>query len=248
MKIKRPDFNQLRNLEHFQLLTEFKTLVEGFDDVRQKISALFDDYYIPLYNAEDEALVKITKNSTTGIRRDADRLRSRTFRGLVDMVNAGLNHFAPEMRSAARRVKIVFDTYGNVAKLSLNEKTSAIYNLVHELLDNYAEDAEMLGIVAWINQLDADNADYKMLVAAGNEEDAAKTGLKAKTTRAEADRVMRRMIERVEALMVIEGNDDYSEFVRRLNLHFDMYANILAQREGVAKARREKQKIIDAGA
>ena len=241
MKIKRLHFNQLRNNEHFQSQTEFKALVERFNPDVLKINPLFSDIYLPLYYAEDEALVKITKNSLTEKRGAADRRRDKTFRGLADTVNAGLNHFEPELQASAQRVKIVLDTYGNVAKLPLNEETAAIYNLTQELLENYAEDAGKLEIVPWINKLNDNNEDYKALVKGSNEEEAAKTELKAKSTRAQVDLVMSQIIKRVEALIVIEGEENYAEFVRHLNLHFDKYANTLAQRRGAAKARKKKE-------
>ena len=142
MKIKRVDFSKLRNNEHFQCQTEFKALVEEFNAATLNIEPLFSGSYIPRYNAEDEALTKIVKNSFTDERSDADRGRDQTFRGIVDTVNGALNHFDPSVQAAARRLKIVLDTYGNVAQLPLNEETSAIYNLVQDLNEKYSVEVE----------------------------------------------------------------------------------------------------------
>ena len=242
MKIKKVDFNQLRNNEHFQCQTEFKALVEEFNPATLKIEPYFSGSYIPRYNAEDEALIKIIKSSFTDRRSDADRGRDQTFRGSADTVIAGLNHFDLEVREAARRLKIVFDRFGNVAQLPLNEETSAIYNLYQEVTEKHTADAEKLGLLPWMNKLKADNEAYEALVTGSYEEEATKTELKAKETRTEVDVVVRQIIERVEALIVIEGEAGYTEFVRRLNLIFDRYANTLAQRQGIAKAEAEKKK------
>ena len=241
MKIKRVDFSKFRNNEHFQCQTEFKTLVEEFNPATLKLNPLFSETYLPLYVAEDEAILKITKNSFTDERGDADRQRDQTFRGLVDTVNAGLNHFDAEVKEAAQKLKIVFNAFGNVAQLPLNEETSAIYNLAQELTEKHADNIAKLGIAPWMNKLQADNQAYEALVTGGYEEEATKTELKAKTTRTEIDKVVRQIIERIEALIVVEGEANYGEFVRRLNLQFDKYANTLAQRQGAAKAKREKE-------
>ena len=238
MKIKRIDFRTLRNNEHFQCQTEFKTLVETLNPAKLKIELHFNLNYIPAYNAEDEALIKIIKNTFSEQRSDADRTRDQTFRGSADTVIAGQNHFEPEVREAARRLKIVFDRFGNVAQLPLNEETSAIYNLVQEVTEKHTTDAEKLGLLPWMNKLKVDNQAYEALVTGGYEEEAAKTELKAKTTRAEVDKVVRQIIERIEALIVIEGEAAYTEFVRRLNLIFDKYANTLALRKGISKANK----------
>ena len=240
MKTKRVDFSKLRNNEHFQCQTEFKILIESFGPAALKIESLFNQSYIPIYNAEDEALIKIIKNTFSEQRSDADRERDQTFRGSSDTIMAGLNHFDPDVKEAARKLKIVFDRFGNVAKLPLNEETSAIYNLVQEVMENNSANAEKLGLVPWMDKLKADNQAYEALVTGGYEEEAAKTELKAKTTRAEVDKVVRQIIERIEALIVIEGEETYTEFVRRLNLIFDRYANTLAQRQGISKAKTIK--------
>ena len=242
MKIKRLHLEHLRNNEHFQCQTEFKVLVEEFNPVTLNIEPYFSSIYIPCYNEEDKALIKIVKNSFTKQRSDADRGRDQTFRGLVDTVNAGLNHFEPKVREVARKLKIVFDRFGNVAKLPLNEETSAIYNLVQEVTENHVENAKKLNLLPWLNKLKADNEAYEALVTGGYEEEAAKTKLKAKDTRTEVDKVVRQIIERIEALIVIEGEAPYSEFIRRLNLIFERYANTLSQRQGIAKAETEKKK------
>ena len=242
MKIKRIDFRTLRNNEHFQCQTEFKALVEDFNAATLKIEPYFSDSYIPRYNAEDEALIKIIKSSFTDERSDADRGRDQTFRGIVDTVNGALNHFDPAVQTAARRLKIVLDTYGNVAQLPLNEETSAIYNLVQDLNEKYSVEVGRVSIMPWVDKLKADNQVYEALVMGGYEEEATKTELKAKETRTEVDAVVRQIIERIEALIVIEGETGYTDFVRRLNLIFDKYANTLALRKGIAKAEAAKKK------
>ena len=242
MKIKRVDFSKLRNNEHFQCQTEFKALVEAFNPATLNIEPYFSGMYIPSYNEEDVALVKIVKNSFTDERSDADRGRDLTFRGLVDTVNGALYHFDPVVQVAARRLKIVFGTYGNVSKLPLNEETSAIYNLVQDLSEKYSTEVGQLNIMGWVSKLKADNEAYEALVMDGYEEEAAKTELKAKETRTEVDKVVRQIIERIEALIVIEGDLVYTDFIRRLNIMFERYANTLAQRQGIAKAEAAKKK------
>ena len=242
MKINRVDFRSLRNNEHFQCQTEFKALVTEFDAGILKIEQLFENDYLPAYAALDEAITKILKNSFTDERSDSDRQRDQTFRGTVDTLNAGLNHFDPEVQEAARKLKIVFDTFGNVAQLPLNEETSAIYNLVQEITENHAASAAKLNLTLWLAKLKADNEAYEALVTGGYEEEAAKTELRAKQTRTQIDKVVRRIIERLEALITIEGETNYAEFVRRLNLQLDRYANTLAQRRGIAAAKRNQMK------
>ena len=239
MKIRKLPLLHLRNNEHFQCQTEFKALVEEFNAETLNIDQLFNNNYLPAYAALDEAMTKIIKNSFTDKRGSCDYQRDKTFRGLINTLNAGRNHFDPDVRDAARRLKIVFDRFGNVAQLPLNEETSAIYNLVQEVTENHAANAAKLNIITWLNQLKADNEAYEALVTGGYEEEAAKTELKVKQTRLKIDKALRQIIEHIDALITIDGETGYTEFVRRINLQFSKYANILAQRKGIATAKKK---------
>lgn len=232
MKIKRIDFSRFRNNEHFQCHTEIKDLTTTFNPDTLKIEPLFTQSYLAAYAEEDEALIKIRKNTHTEPRIDADIERDNTYYGMIGFNRALLKHFDREVAESAKRIKIVFDTYGNVPKLPLNEETSAIRNLLQELCGTYAPDVEKTGLKPWIDKLEANNNTYEALVKSGYDEEAGKTELKAKETRAETDRVFRRIVERIEALSLIEGEENYAEYVRRLNMILEKYANILAQRTG----------------
>lgn len=222
MKITRVDYSKLRNNEHFQCHIEARDLITQVTPKVLKIEELFLSYKTAI-EAEDEALIKIMKNSYTEARGEKDRSRDGIFRGMADVAKSALNHFDQPIVAAAKRLKILFDTYGNIAKLPLNEETSAIHNLLQELRGNYAAESKLVGIDVWADKLDAENAEFVALTRSGYDETAARTELKVKATRAETDRVFRAIVERIEALVVVEGEADYAEFIRRLNVQLKTY-------------------------
>ena len=239
MKIKSMYNSHLRNNEHFQFHTEFKDLVTTENAETLKIGEQFATYLI-CYKNEDVAFQKIMKSATTEEIEAADKARDSIFRGMVDTNKAALNHFNSEINAAARRLKIVFDTYGNVTRKTLNEETSAIYNLLQELTGNHAADTKKVGLNQWATQLDANNKALETLVRTRNSELAAKTELKMAETRESLDSIYNTIVERVNALIVIEGVATYESFAKKLNLFIEKYNNIVAQRRGIAKAQREK--------
>ena len=241
MKIERVYFQSLRNNEHFQCQTEFKALVENYSLQIINIEQLFNESYLPLYAEEDEAILKISKNTFTEARLEADQRRDNTFRGMVDMNKAALNHFQPEIVESAKRLKILFDTYGNISRMPLQEETAAIYNLLQELGEKFSMDASAVGISQWAGKLEEDNNAYAALVEKSYSEEAAKTELKVKEVRTKIDKVFRQIIDRLEALMLIEGEEKYIEFVRKLNVQLEKYSNMIAQREGRNAAEKEKE-------
>jgi hypothetical protein len=136
IKISKINPLHLRNNAHFQFHTEFKDLVEKTGAASLKIEAQFNDYLL-LYKKEDEGLNKITKSILTEQIQGADKARDEIWSGLVETNKAAVKHFDPKTREAAAQLKILFDTYGNLAVKPLNEETSAIYNILQELEGTY---------------------------------------------------------------------------------------------------------------
>ncbi len=240
MKIKFINTIRFRNDEHFQFHTEVKDLITLITAEILKIPALFTEY-LACYTAEDEAYKKIVKSAVTAEIEAADRRRDLTFRGLVASNKAAaLNHFLPEFISAANRLKVVFDTYGNLSQKPLNEETAAIYNLLQELNNHCWEDVQIVRLEDWVSQLEADNGNFDNLVKLRNDENAAKTQLKMKETRAALDNVYESIVERINALIIVEGESVYVGFVNLLNTYIDKYSQIVAQREGRYAAQKEE--------
>jgi len=234
MKVEKLNSVNLRNDEHFQFVTEFRDAVNRFGVAALKCETLFDGF-LALYAQEDEALKKIMKSAITAEIQQADKYRDKIFRGMVDASKSALNHFRPDVQAAARRLKIVFDTYGNLAQKPLNEQTSGVYNILQDLNGKYAADARTAGLTDWVRELEAANEAFAQLVKDRYEESAMKTDLVLKQVRAKVDEQYRAITARIEALTVVEGDANYSEFVRYLNVIIAKYAAAMAQRAGKAK-------------
>ena len=242
MKIKILQFFKLRNNEHFQFHTEVKALIEAIGALLLKIEGIFIGEYLPSYSNLDNSLKKITKSSYTEQRHQKDVTRDGTVKVNTSIVNLAQSSLDPEVIAAARRLKIVFDTYGNIAKLPLNEETSAIYNLVSDVRTKCAADAALIGLTPWIDKLDAENRAYEALVTGGYEEKIAlQTEYTAKEARGLVDDSYHKITRRIEAYMEIEGEAAYAGFVTRLNLQIDKYNNIIAIRYGKAAAKKAKE-------
>ena len=232
MKIDKLNLVNLRNDEHFQLNTEFRDAILKFGAAALKIETQFEPFQT-LYVQEDEALKKITKSVITAEIQEADRRRDQLFRGIIDANKSALNHFSEDKQNAAKRLKVLFDTYGNVAQKPLNEQTSAVYNLLQDLINGtYAGDIERLGIGDWVVELQAANSRFDTLMKERYEETAMRTDLKLRQVRLQIDAAYRVITERIDALVVVEGAANYEEFIRYWNAVVAKYSAILAKRMG----------------
>jgi hypothetical protein len=236
MKVKFVRYGNLHSDEHFQYMTEMRDLVAAEGAEALKIKPQFQQF-LARYDEEDTALKKIAKSSATAAIEAADHARDLTFNGLAGTCKAALNHYDRPVAEAAARLQVVFGAYGNLAAKSLNEETSGIYNLLQDLNGKYAADVQTAGLAGWVAKLGADNNALEALVKERNDENASKTHLKLKECRSETDKSYSAIIERVNALIVVDGEAAYAVFANKLNEFTDKYNNAIAQRHGRAKAR-----------
>lgn len=240
VKINKIYAYDLRNDAHFQFHTEFRNLVqsEGADNL--KITAQFEAW-LPLYEKEDTALKKITKSAITAQIQEADKARDDIYLGMVETNTAALRHFSEEVRSAAARLKIVFDTYGDVARKPLNEQTSAVYNILQELKGKYAPDTVSVGIGSWVSELEVRNNAFADLMRERFDETASRSDIVLKEARAEVDAAYFAIRERINALVVVEGVSAYENFIRTLNAVIAKYALLTKSRGGRGSKQNQQQ-------
>ena len=226
IKINAITLSRLRNDANFQFHTEFKELAEKQTPEALKIKPQYDAY-LPHYEKVDLAFKKIVKSSITEQIQEADKARDNIWRGLVETNTTALRHFNNEVREAAKRLKIVFDTYGNIARKSLNEQTSATYNILQELEGQYASDVAIVGLRQWVAELKSLNIAFAKLMRERVDEGSMKVDIALKKARAQLDEAYYAIVERINALVIVEGATDYEPFIRKLNISIAKY-NLLA--------------------
>lgn len=240
MKIIRTNLHLYRNEQWFQFYTEFKKLVENYGVDVLEIDVLFD-VFLRLYADADLALETISKSVDTAAMQEKDMQRENTFRGFFDALKAFANHFNAEKRQAAAKIQIIFDHYGNLNTRPNDEQTASFYNFLQDVRKNEQE-LMLLGLNEWADELERNNTDYQSFSESRNSEQAARTKLRMIEVRKETDACYRSIVERLEALMLINGDEKYAEFVNKLNNYIVHNNNILAQRKGISEANKEKTK------
>lgn len=227
----RFDRSKQRNEEWFNFYTEFKKAVEEFLPGVLNIEELFA-VFLTLYAMADEALEKIRKSGFTEVMSVLDADRDGKFRGLADSVKSALNHFDSLKRKAAANLTILFDHYGNLAAKPYDEETGGIYNFLQELREKYAADMETLGLMEWANELERSNIEFSNAVTERSKETAGKTELIMVDVRKQTDRCYVDILERIEALALINGEENFKPFIKFLNAISTRYKNRLNRRGG----------------
>lgn len=232
MTVAKIDTSRLKNNAHFQLMTEVTNQMKGYPEVLLKIKPQYD-VFLEVYAKEDAALKRVRKSVITEDIDLARRERNTAFRGLSDMNRALLNHFTPEFAAAARRMQVVFDKYGNVSKLSTDEETTAINNLLAELSGNYADDLATTDLSDWAKELKRRNDLLAELVKLRYLESAERPDFVMKNLRAELDEAFRVLMLCIEALYVMAVTDEerlpFEQCIRLMNVVIGHYNNLIAR-------------------
>jgi hypothetical protein len=243
MKTQRFEYEKLRNEEHYKFYTEFKELVLAADATTLNISDLFAAFLV-LFAQEGEALNLILKSAFTAALADADLLRDTTSRGLRQSVKGFANHFVAAKQKAAANIQIVLDSYNDMEVKPYDQETAAITALLLELTGNLAADVQTLGLGDWVAELQRTNDAFDTLMKSRFTDDAGKTTLRMKQTRKAADQCYRQIIDRVDALILINGVAKYTAFISELNQRAERFSNTLAMRQGRSAKKEDEPKVV----
>jgi hypothetical protein len=246
-RINSLPISQLRANAYLEFYMEFRALAlrSGVDLL--KIDALFATF-VALFEDADTAYKKVMKSTLTQELYDLDKDRDNLFSGMVKANKAALQHYDEEVRKAAIKLKVLFDTYGDIAHIALNEETFAITNIVQDLEEKYPAETAKTGLNGWLNELKALNQNFRTLMRERFDETTERTDLKLREVRVKMDEVYRQIVERIHAAIIMEGElPVYVKFVDDLNTVIKKYADILSQQAG-ARAATKARAAEDAAA
>lgn len=231
MKIKKFDYEKLRNEEHYQFHTDMVKLIENETPTKLKVVNQFAAYR-SLYDDENIALNVILKSGHTKEMAETDVLRDERIRGFRLAVSSFTNHFLDNKRKAAERIMIVLDRYKSVELKPYDQETASVNQLLDELNGELAADITFLGLSDWLAEIKATNDAFATLMTSRYAEEAGKTDLQMKKVRTAIDKAYRSMIDRIEAVMLLDEETDFSTFVSEVNARVDRASMVLAQRQG----------------
>jgi hypothetical protein len=234
LKIIVAPLNRFRAGQHLNLMTETLRLVmetPGVMEVQPLIPALraaVDNESIAYKLEQGSSITKLMDKS--------DDLRERYCSGLGYLVEMGLCHFDFTLVEAAEAVKRVIDKYGNMRSKTNVEETTAIRSMNRDLrAPATLPYTNALGGLVWIDKIDEENEKYAALSAQRTKEEGERPGLSTRETRAVADPCYNAIVDRINALAVINGEANYSSFITQLNSTIEGMKNTLAQQQGLKK-------------
>ena len=193
-----------------------KTKVEAFKTAHEKF---------------DAALKDDTKLPSSAAVTQADEARDFAWRGLSNYVKVWLMHPTAEVVALATSTKDILDKYGNPIDLSQTEESGVIHNALQELEAISEENQEKMNIELWIGRLRTENDKFVQLVKQKAAEEAALNVGIIKQSRKEADNAYRSLVNMINMLVEVEGDENYKDFIAVVNKHIEKQQKTLKNRE-----------------
>jgi hypothetical protein len=124
--------------------------------------------------------------------------------------------------------------------LPYTAETAAVYNIVQDFEGKYSAEIALVGLTQWVVELKNANETVSSLMGDRYDETLAKPDLVMRDVRLKIYAEYNIIVKRINAAIVIEGEDNFRDFVTAFNLVIKRYADLLAQRKGRAAAKKEK--------
>jgi hypothetical protein len=218
---KTAPLSRLPDEEHNKFMSDLLWLINNTNDaIRTAIYKILPEF-TNLTTEENNIIQTTYENKLSDMLAKIDKLRDGLCRAIQAIVTAYMNSPLGEESSIAEKLKIILDKFDNIYQLPAAEKTTMIYNLLHEL-EFHAESYRQLHMENFLKDLLTATNMYEGLYKGHTSAHADMCIITTiKDVRLKIDAIYAQIIAAVEAAMLVDGISPYSNFVITLNTLID---------------------------
>jgi hypothetical protein len=130
------------------------------------------------------------------------------------------------------------ENYGDVIHQDYDAETTSIERIIAYLRSNdYTSDVTLLNLTGWIDRLDELNNNFKNLTSETSNENIKKPNVSPKESRKQTDEALKKILEHIEALAVLNGSEKYLELATAFNELVQHYNTIVREHYGRIHAK-----------
>ena len=196
--------------------------------------------FLTIYETGLAELDKVFKLSQKNLLTDeiaaSDAVRDKAYRAYYACVKALVDFPDEEMAAAAKILFQHLKDYNINLQGQMDKQTGELLNLTADLTEKYAEQVATLNLTKVAEKLKEANDQTAALIKQRDEAEAGRKVGVTKQARAEVDKAYRNLIQVVNALILMEGEENYADFANNQNQLIRRYKqNILGQTSGNKK-------------
>jgi hypothetical protein len=223
ISIKTVLFYYLRYEAIYQYLCIYRDLLITHPEAKIIIDIEFEAFAELL--AKELDLLDALRGSELSKRiAEADNLVDRYIVGINSVIDAAIHHFDPQIVEAGESIAKRLKVFGRIDNKPYEEESAAVKVLIYELRNEYAGKAALVGLIPWIDKLEAAEAEFNALFNLRNTQLAGNENMSITKLNKLIIPVYRRMIGRLNAALVLNSTPALVEFAAELNKQID-YAN-----------------------
>lgn len=234
LKISECPLSRLHNEEHYKFMTDVNGLITYFTAASLLIVAEYASFTESHAN-EGEALNFVRKSTYSDQLHVVDLRINETLEGIENAIDSGLKHYSQPVREAATRLNVRWQTVGDIKRKSQQDKSGAIIKLITDFRSTYSADVNTVGISGWVDELSTENMTHETIEKSRINEQDSKTHQRMSQARIVSDAKYHTITEKINAMIIVNGQAPFVSFVNKLNLSIDAYTNNLAIRHGKGK-------------
>ena len=221
-KIKGIAISRLPNGAHYNFVRTTLEQIEEHEGVAGRLSADIATLKAA-FSREETKLRTMRKSELTEQIVHSDAVRDGSFSGYKGMVKGYLSLPEGEMKAAARRLWNHIRGSRIVTTDQRDKQTGMMTSFIESLEGEYAADVAMLGLSTLVATMKAANQEVFELMNRRNIEIGARGVGGTKAARLATDKAYRTLIGKVNALALLEGDDDYAELIDAMNAQITRY-------------------------
>ena len=215
---------RLNNGAHYLFILNVLSRAQGSTKITEKAQTS------PLVTALDTALkqedenLKISRKSLlTDDIAEADTKRDSLYSGYKRAVKSYLDFPDTDLADAAKILWQHIKDYGIDPQMQLDKETGLLTNFISDLQGKYAEQVATLSLTPFIERLDMANAQVMTFTTQRTEERMGIENGALKASRTASDNAYRSLVKMVNALALVEGETDYTDFIDYVNTEIAHY-------------------------
>ena len=232
-QINSISLERMSNGSHFLFITDTVGLATADAKVKTKVTAELTALQTAL-KAEDDALALSKANLLSKEIKAIDAERDKHYKALRKAIKFFLSHPDAELVKAAQRLERLLKDYNIDPKMQLDRETGLLLNLISDLETKSAADVTALSLTPVVQAMKQANDKLREVTRARANDRAVQIVGQLKQAQHASDEAYRTLVQKVNALAVVEGEADYADFISKMNEQVKHY-----KQEVLPKAKKK---------
>jgi len=227
------DLAHMKSGAHFLFITDTVGLATADAKVKTKVTAELTALQTAL-KGEDDALALSKANLLSKEIKAIDAERDKHYKALRKAITFFLNHPDAELVKAAQRLERLLKDYNINPAMQLDRETGLLLNLISDLETKSAADVTALTLTPVVQAMKQANDKLREVTRARANDRAVQIVGQLKQAQHTSDEAYRTLVQKVNALAVVEGEADYADFISKMNEQVKHY-----KQEVLPKAKKK---------